>query len=128
MVHDSLDLFTPRGRFTATGIFYADRPEVNAGGVRFNYEYVSPYSATYKRLFANIQGSTGDTVIRTNDMINPVENQSWILLADGRLFCVEQVEIDYQSAPKQSFRFFGTPIGTTYVLRLCVKENAWDVK
>lgn len=67
-------------------------------------------------------------VIRTNDLIKPVENRSYMLLADGRLFRVAQIEIDYQSASKQALRLFGTPLGTTLVLRLVEEENKWGVR
>lgn len=128
MVHDSLDLFTPRSRFTATGKFWTRRPEVDAGSVLFNYEFVNTYSAAYKRLFSNIQGSSGETAIRTNDMLNPVENESCVLLADGRFFRVAQVEIDYQAAPKQAMRMLGTPLGTTFLMRLVAEDNPWGVR
>lgn len=58
----------------------------------------------------------------------PVENRSYMLLADGRLFRVAQIEIDYQSASKQALRLFGTPLGTTLVLRLVEEENKWGVR
>lgn len=67
-------------------------------------------------------------VIRTNDLIKPVENRSYMLLADGRLFRVAQIEIDYQSASKQALRLFGTPLGTTLALRLVEEENKWGVR
>lgn len=128
MIYDALDILLPRARFTATGKFWEDRPEVEAGGVLFNYEYVNPYSAAYKRLFGNIQGSSGETAIRTNDRLNPVENRSYVLLADGHLFRVAQVEIDYQSASKEAMRLFGVPLNTTWLLRLVSEDNPWGVR
>lgn len=128
MIHDSLDLFMPRSRFTATGKFYARKPEVDADSIAFNYEYVNPYSAAYRRLFSNIQDTSGEIAIRTNDILNPVANESYVLLADGRLFRVEQVEIDYQSAPKQAMRLLGVPLGTTYLMRLVAEDNPWGVR
>ena len=128
MIFDSLDLMNPRAKFTATGKFYAMRPDADPSGIVFNYEYVNPYSSTYKRLFSNIQGEASNVVIRTNDLIKPVENRNYMLLADGRLFRVAQIEIDYQSASKQALRLFGTPLGTTLVLRLVEEENKWGVR
>ena len=125
---DALDFLNPKNRYTATGKFYAMRPDADPSGIMFNYEYVNPYSSTYKRLFSNIQGEASNVVIRTNDLIKPVENRSYMLLADGRLFRVAQIEIDYQSASKQALRLFGTPLGTTLVLRLVEEENKWDVR
>lgn len=128
MIFDALDVLNPKPRFTPEAIIYTDSPEVSGSGVHFNYEYVNPYSATYKRLFGNIQGESGEITIRTNDAISPVVNKSYVLLADGRLFKVLQVEIDYQAAEKQALRLFGTPLSTEYVLRLVQQENSWGVK
>ncbi len=128
MIYDALDILMPRARFTAEGKFWTRPPEVEAGGATFNYEYVNPYSAAYKRLFSNIQGSSGETAIRTNDMLNPVENESCVLLADGRFFRVAQVEIDYQSASKEAMRLFGVPLNTTFLMRLVSEDNPWDVR
>lgn len=128
MIYDALDLLNPKPRFTAEAVFYESRPEVEGGGVHINYEYVSPYSATYRRLFANIQGEDGEVAIRTNDFIKPVVNKSHVLLADGRLFYVKSVEVDYQAAEKQALRLFGVPLSTEYVLRLIPEDNSWGVK
>ncbi len=128
MIYDALDVLNPKPRFAPEAIFYKGRPEVDGGGEHFNYEYVNPYSTTYRRLFANIQGEDGSVVIRTNDAIKPVVNESRVLLADGRLFNVVQVEIDYQAAQKQALRLFGVPLSTEYVLRLVPIKNDWGVK
>lgn len=128
MIYDALDILLPRERFTAEGKYWEGRPEIKEGGIPFNYEYVNPYSAAYKRLFANIQDSSGDVAIRTNDMLNPIVNESCVLLADGRLFRVAQVEIDYQSASKEALRLFGVPLGTTYLMRLVAEDNPWNVR
>lgn len=125
MINDSLDIFNPRARFTATGILYKTRPEIDGGGVQFVYEYVNPYSATYRRLFANVQGESGEVAIRTNDAIEPVINESYVRLSDGKLYKVLQAETDYQAASKQSFRLFGVPLGTEIVMRLVRVQDAW---
>lgn len=127
MINDSLDIFNPRERFTATGVLYSDRPEISGGGEEFSYEYVNPYSSTYRRLYANIQGEAGEVAIRSNDNIQPVINKSRIKLANGILYNVLSVEIDYQAASKQALRMFGTPVGTQLVMRLVPAENAWQV-
>ena len=126
MINDSLDIFNPRARFTVTGVLYAKRPEVQGGGEQFRYEYVNPYSATYRRLFSNVQGESGEVAIRTNDAIDPVINKSYVRLADGKLYKVLQVEVDYQAAPKQAMRLFGTPLGTELVMRLVREEDGWQ--
>ncbi len=127
MFRDALDILAPRTQFTAEGVLYADRPEIDGGGEHFHYEYVNPYSSTYQRLFANIQGDGGEVAIRTNDVIHPVINKSYVKLADGRLFNVVQVETDYLAAAKQSLRLLGVPIGTQIVLRLIPVDNPWQV-
>lgn len=125
MFHDALDVLNPNPRFTAEGVIYEKRPEIKGGGVRFNYEYINPYSATYRRLFSNVQGETGETAIRTNDQISPVVNKSYVRLSDGKLYKVLQVETDYQAAEKQSFRIIGAPLGTEIVMRIVREDDAW---
>ena len=128
MIHDALDLLNPHSKFTAEGKFFINRPETMGGGESFCYEYVNPYSATYRRLFSNVQGESGEVAIRTNDAIEPVVNKSYILLSDGKLYKVAQVEVDYQAAPKQSMRMIGVPVGTELVIRLLRVENPWGVR
>lgn len=128
MIQDSLDIFNPRARFTATGIFYKNRPELGDGGEEFSFEYVNPYSSVYRRLFAGIQGESGEVAISTNDPISPKNNESYVLLQDGNLYVVEQVEVDYREAEKQAMRVFAVPLGTTTVMRLLRIENDWGVK
>ena len=65
--------------------------------------------------------------IRTNDVIHPVINKSYVKLPDGRLFNIVQVETDYLAAAKQSLRLLGVPIGTQIVLRLIPVDNPWQV-
>lgn len=48
MFRDALDILAPRTQFTAEGVLYADRPEIDGGGEHFHYEYVNPYSSTYQ--------------------------------------------------------------------------------
>lgn len=126
MVHDSLDLFTPRSRFTATGTYWTERPDsADMGGIKFNYEYVDPMSKTYRILFGNIQtDEAGNTTIRTNDNLGFKDGQ-WVMTADGQLFQIEQVAKDFADAPKQALRFFGTPLMTEFVLRLITVPNPW---
>lgn len=125
MIHDALDILNPKQRFPSEAVFYAGRPEVTGGGVHFNYRYESPYSSAYKRLFGNIQGASGEVTIRTNDAIAPVENKSYIVLADGRQFKVLQVEVDYQAAEEQVLRLFGAPLSTELVIRLVREDSGW---
>lgn len=129
MVHDSLDLFTPRSRFTATGKYWAERPDsADDGGTAFHYEYVDTASRTYRRLFANIQSfEAGEVAIRTNDML-PFSNKGYFMTADGDLYRIIQVQKDFQTAPKQAMRMLGTPLGTEYVIRATREPNPWSVK
>ncbi len=129
MVHDSLDLFTPRSRFTATGKFWAERPDsADEGGTAFHYEYVDTASRTYRRLFANIQSfEAGEVAIRTNDLL-PFTNKGYFMTADGDLYRIIQVQKDYQAASKQALRLFGTPIGTEFVIRAVNVLNPWGVR
>lgn len=124
-MQDALDILNPRNRYTAEGVIYSDRPEVEGGGVRFWYRYVNPYSATYRRLYANIQGESGEAVIRTNDRIKPVINKSVVRLSDGRTYNVVQVDQDFQDAPEQALRVIGVPVGTSLVLRLLPVDEPW---
>lgn len=129
MVHDSLDLFTPRSRFTATGKYWSERPDsADEGGMGFNYEYVDAASRTYRRLFGNMQSfEAGEVAIRTNDLL-PFGNKGYFMTADGDLYRIVEVQKDFQAAPKQALRMLGTPLGTQYVIRAVRESNAWGVK
>lgn len=124
---DYLDIANPKHRFTATASYYPehmDGPDI--GAQRLNYEYVNPYSNTYRRIFANIQSSAGEVVIRTDDQLNYRVN-GIVVLQDGKAFKILQVEKDYQVAPKQSFRLFSTPVSTQYVIRMVSVPNPWGI-
>lgn len=125
---DYLDIINPKTKFTASAKYYSepqDGPET--GGSSFNYEYVNPFSNTYRRLFSNIQSSAGEVTIRTNSQLN-FEVNGIVVIQNGKAFKIIQVERDYQSAPKQSLRLFGTPVGTQYVLRLVFVPNPWGIQ
>ena len=128
MIRDILDIMNPRTRFTATAKYYPEPingPDI--GAQQFNYEYVNPYSNTYKRLFANIQGVAGEVAIRTDDQIKYKVN-GIVITQDGQAFKIIQIEKDYQAANKQVMRILGTPVSTQYVMRLVSVENPWGVE
>ncbi len=127
MIRDILDILNPRTRFTATASYYPetmDGPDV--GAQQFNYEYVNPFSNTYRRLFSNIQGVAGEVAIRTDDQLKFKIN-GIVITQDGQAFKIIQIEKDYQAANKQAMRVLGTPISTEYVLRLVSINNPWGV-
>ncbi len=127
MIRDILDILNPRTRFTATANYYSetmDGPDV--GAQQFNYEYVNPFSNTYRRLFSNIQGVAGEVAIRTDDQLKFKIN-GIVITQDGQAFKIIQIEKDYQAANKQAMRILGTPISTEYVLRLVSIDNPWGV-
>ena len=128
MIRDILDLITPKQRFTATANYYAEPingPDV--GAQSFNYEYVNPFSNTYRRLFGNIQGAASEVTIRTNDQL-PFEINGMVSTQDGKMFKIIQVEKDFQSANKQVIRVLGTPVSVEYVLRLVGIDNPWGIE
>lgn len=129
MVHDSLDLFTPRSRFTATGKFWTERPDsADEGGTAFNYEYVDTSTRAYRRLYANYQSfEAGEVAIRTNDLL-PWNAKCYFMTAEGALYRILDVQKDYQAAPKQAMRLLGTPLGTEFVIRAVNVENPWGAK
>ena len=57
MIADALDILNPRERFSAEGTYWDTRPDSAAqgGSKKFNYEFVSPYSKTYRVAFGNMQ-------------------------------------------------------------------------
>lgn len=129
MIRDILDVFNPRHRFTLTGKYYEDRPiSTDAGGEEFNFEYVNPYSNTWRSLFANIQANVGETAIRTDDQLSFTPGKGVVILNDGKAYLIEEKSTDYQAAPKQTFRVLPTPVGTEYVLRVKVIENPWGIE
>lgn len=130
MIFDSLDLMNSRAKYTAIGSYYKetfDSPE--EGAQKFNYEYVDPLSRSYRRLFGNIQSfDAGETAIRTNDQLD-YKVGGTVVTQDGTIFLIQQVAKDFQDAPKQVLRLFGTPVSVSYVLRLSIDdENPWDLK
>lgn len=129
MINDSLDLMNPRGRYTATGSYYKERfDSPDEGSQQFNYEYVDPLSRSYRRLFGNIQSfDAGETAIRTNDQLDYVVGGT-IVTQDGQIFLIQQIAKDFQDAPKQVLRLFGTPVSVTYLLRLITIKNPWGIK
>lgn len=128
MIRDALDILNPKGKFTASATYYEeDFTDRSDGGNKFNYEYVNPYSNTYRRLFGNIQSfDAGNTAIRTNDSL-PYKINGIVVTQDGQAFRIISVEKDFQSAPKQVLRLFGTPVSVQYLLRLVKEENPWGI-
>lgn len=127
MIRDMLDVLNPKTRFTASASYYEkpmNGPE--EGAKPFNYEYVNPYSTTYRRLFSNIQTGAGEVAIRTDDQLN-YRVDGIVVTQDGHMFKIIQVEKDYQAANKQVMRILGTPVSTEYVLRLINADNPWGV-
>lgn len=128
MIRDILDIMNPKTTFTATANYYPEPvngPDV--GAQQFNYEYVNPFSNTYKRLFANIQGVAGEVAIRTDDQIKFKIN-GIVITQDRQAFKIIQIEKDYQAANKQVMRIFGTPVSTQYVIRLVSVDNPWGIE
>lgn len=127
MIRDMLDVLNPKTRFTASASYYEKPMNGPEEGVKqFNYEYVNPYSNTYRRLFSNIQTVAGEVAIRTDDQLN-YRVDGIVVTQDGHMFKIIQVEKDYQAANKQVMRILGTPVSTEYVLRLINADNPWGV-
>lgn len=127
MIHDMLDLLNPRQRFTLTGKYYPERPDgPEVVGQEFNYEYVDPYTKTWRTLFSNIQAGAGETAIRTSDQLSFKEGKGIICLQDGTWYKVVSKMTDYQSAQKQAFRVLPVPISTEYVIRLVILKMPWE--
>ena len=128
MIRDILDIMNPKQSFTCTAHYYSEPfngPEI--GAQQFNYEYVNPFSNTYRRLFANIQGTAGEVTIRTDDQLKYKVN-GIVITQDGQAFKIIQIEKDYQAAQKQVMRILGTPVSTQYVMRLVSVDNPWGVE
>lgn len=129
MIRDILDIMNPRQRFTLTGKYFPERPDgPDVGGEEFNYEYVDPYTKTWRTLFGNIQAGAGETAIRTDDQLGFKEGKGMVVLQDGTVYLIQQKMTDYSSAPKQACRVLPVPIGTEYVLRLVAVEDPWGVQ
>lgn len=129
MLNDALDILNPRGRYTAEGTYWTERPDsANEGGMKFNYEWVDPMSKAYRVLYGTVQSvEAGETAIRTNDNLG-FSSGGFVMTADGQLFQVIQVSKDFSSVPKQALRLFGTPIMTEFVLRLVTVPNPWEAQ
>lgn len=129
MIRDILDILNPKERFTLTGKYYAERPDSpDIGAQEFNYEYVDPYTKTWRTLFGNIQASAGETAIRTDDQISFKKGKGLVVLQDGSCYAIEVKAVDYQAAPKQAFRVLPVPVSTQYVLRLVAIDEPWRIQ
>ncbi len=127
MIKDILDVLNPKQRFTLTGKYFSERPDgPDVGGEEFNYEYVDPYTKTWRTLFGNIQASAGETAIRTDDQLSFKEGIGMVVLQDGTAYLIHQKMTDYSAAPKQSCRVLPVPIGTEYVIRLVSIKVPWE--
>lgn len=130
MIADALDILNPRERFSAEGTYWDTRPDSAAqgGSKKFNYEFVSPYSKTYRVAFGNMQTfEAGETTVRTNDDVG-FQNGGFVMLQNGQLYTILQVATDFQAASKQALRFLGVPLGTEYILRMVNVENPWGAR
>lgn len=129
MIRDILNILNPRQKFPLTGKYFSERPDSpDGGGEEFNYEYVEPYTKTWRTLFGNIQAGAGETAIRTDDQLQFKEGKGIVVLEDGTAYLVVQKMTDYQSAPKQAHRVLPVPVGTEHVLRLIEVEEPWGVQ
>lgn len=127
MITDALDILNPRERFSAEGTYWDERPDSadQGGSKKFNYEFVSPYSKTYRVAFGAMQNfEAGETTVRTNDDVG-FKNGGFVMLQNGQLYTVLQVATDFQAASKQALRFLGVPLGTEYVIRMVSVDNPW---
>ncbi len=128
MMRDILDILNPRTQFALSGTYYPERPDSpDVGGQPFNYEYVDPYTKTWRTLFGNIQASAGETAIRTDDRLKFKAGDGLVRLQDGEWYAIQQKMTDYQAAPKQAFRVLPVPVGTQYVLRLVAVDEPWGL-
>ncbi len=128
MIFDTLDVLNPKTRFTASARYYPERlnsPDV--GYDSLNFEYVNPYSNTYRRLFANVQTAAGQVAIRTDDQ-NNYKVGGFIILQDNKAYQILEVLTDYQAANKQVLRLFGAPVSVEYVIRMLEVDNPWSVQ
>lgn len=127
MINDILDILNPRGQFTATAKYYDTLPSSpDDGGQKFSFEYVSPYSKTYQRIFANIQGEPGNVIIRTNKNNNYSIN-GIIITQDGKAYRIKQVEKEYPESSKQVQRLFISLVNCTYLISLEETDEPWGI-
>lgn len=127
-VKDIRSLLQKHAEQTLTGTFYEHRPLTPSdGGISFPYEFVSPASWTFRRLFGNVVGNQFSiTAIKTVSSL-PWRVSSFIVTQDGRLYSVLQIERDHANVGKQALRLFSDAAGITYVLRLMEIENPWEI-
>ena len=128
MIRSALDILVPHQQFTATGSYYAENPENGGGADKFKYEYISPRTSTFRRLFGNIQAfSAGEIAIRTRDRLK-YEVGAYVVTADGETYTITDIHKDFSTAPRQALRVVGLPVGVQYVLRMIPYANPWGAK
>lgn len=126
---DWLDIANPKARFTASATYYEETvDDPSDGGQKFQYEYVNPFSNTYRRLFGNIQSTEGEgeCTIRTDNQVK-FKTSAYVILQDGRTFQIVQVEQDFAPASKQAMRILAVPASVQYVIRMVRVPNPWGV-
>ena len=133
---DILDLLKNKSKYPMQGKYWRDLPnnDLNSpSGMHFNYNYTEINSYTWTMLFGNIQGSQVQVGIRTNDtlpLIQANDNGSYgyVLLQDGTLYEIIQVEKNYSGVPQQVLRLFPEPPMVEKYLALSRRRNEWGLK
>lgn len=127
---DYLDIANPKSRFTASATYYEETvDDPSDGGQRLQYEFVNPFSNTYRRLFGNIQSTQGEgeCTIRTENQID-YKTGAYVVLQNGKTFEIVQVEQDFAPANKQAMRLLAVPASVQYVIRMVRIDNPWGVQ
>lgn len=113
---DLIDILTGKADSTCTGKYFEGK--LGENGVTFEYEYLDPRSKSYRMLFGNLAGSQAwSATIKTNARID-FKVGAHVKLQDGKIYEINSVDTDMQSAEKQAYRYFAFPAGVYKVIRL----------
>lgn len=121
---DLIDILTGKADSTCTGKYFEGK--LGENGVTFEYEYLDPRSKSYRMLFGNLAGSQAwSATIKTNARID-FKVGAHIKLQDGKMYEINGVDTDMQSAEKQAYRYFAFPAGVYKVIRLSEVDDTTE--
>lgn len=131
---DYLDIITGRFMQTYTGTYLEREPpavpvrsQSDADAVvvpaHFDYEYISPDSATYRHLLQNlIEKRAVSATIKTTTVL-PYEIGAYVKLYNGKTYVIDSVIEDSRAASREAAGLLPIPVGTEYILGLIQVSN-----
>ena len=112
----------------SNGFYYEQLPDSpEFSGVQFGYEYINPFSKSFKRIFSNVTDNNDTmTAIKTKSSLE-FKVGGYIRLQNRKLYQIEEVMEDYEKVVKSVFRAFYKVTGVIKTIRLIEVENPFEL-